>query len=202
MKTIAVLTLCLLGVALAGPNSAVAQCTTGTFITESSGSMLVGDIPGVSHIIVGQQFTVDCRSQFLSATFLLTVDPSWTFGSQSCLAQGDTIAAVLMDMDHNELARVERTLNFSTGTRAVTFDFSGQTYGVDPGDYVIAWENVTKSYLIFGTYTDVRPGCLHVSRDGVWGEEWTTDAYFEVHWDAAGVPNDEISWSALKADYR
>ena len=203
MKTIAVLTLCLVGAALADPTSVVAQCSTGISNLNSSGDQMVGDIPGGTTIHVGQQFDVDCTAQLLDVTFRLEVDSSVTYGTQTCLAAGDTIACVLMDTDHNELARVERTLVASDGVRDVVFDFSALTYGLNPGSYVVTWENVTKSFLFLHTSGDrYAGGYMHVNTDGAWTEQWTADAYFAVNWDAAGVPDDQLTWGALKADYR
>lgn len=202
MKTIAVLTLCLVGAAIAGPNSAVAQCSTGSYNQLFSSEMMVGDIPGGTQITVGQQFVVDCTAQLTTVSFQLRLDSSMNLGGQTCLASGDQVACVLMDLDHNELARVEQALTFSNGTQEVTFDFSDQHYGLNPGSYIVTWEDVTKSYLFFSTYGDVKPGWLHVNNNGTWTEQWSTDAYFAVHWDSAGVPNDQLAWGALKADYR
>jgi len=202
MKTFAVLTLCLVGAAIIGPNSAVAQCTTGTYNQLASSEMMVGEIPGGTHITVGQQFVVDCTAQLTTVSFRLHLNSGMNIGGQTCLAAGDVVACVLMDLNHNELARVEQPLTFSDGTQEVTFDFSDQTYGLNPGSYIVAWEDVTKSFLFFSTYGDVKPGWLHVNNNGVWTEQWTADATFSVHWDSAGVPGEELAWGTLKADYR
>lgn len=203
MKKIAVLTLCLVGLALADPTSVVAQCSTGTSNFNADNLRMVGEIPGGTKIHVGQQFSVDCAAAQLQAvTFRLQVDANLVIGAQTCLALGDTVACVLMDLDHNELARVEQTLDFTSGTRDVTFDFSNQTYGLDSGDYVVTWENVTKSFLFFARYGDHHSGFMHVNTNGVWTEDWASDAYFAVTWDENGVPNDQLTWGALKADYR
>ncbi len=202
MKKIAVLTLCLVGAALAVPTGAMAQCTTGTAHLNANDSWMVGDIPGGITKYVGQQFTVDCTAQLLDVTFRLTVDSNMTIGSQTCLSGSDLVACVLMDLNHNELARVERPLNFNSGTRDIVFDFSGQTYGLAPGDYIVTWESVTKSFLFFNKYNNGHTGFMHVYTDGTWAEDWFSDAYFAVNWDEAGVSNDQLTWGAMKADYR
>ncbi len=203
MKKIAVLTLCLVGLALADPTSVVAQCSTGTSNFNANDMRMVGEIPGGTKVHVGQQFSVDCAvAQLQAVTFRLQVDANLTIGSQTCLALGDTMACVLMDLNHNELARVEQVLAFNNGTQNVTFDFSDQTWGLDSGDYIVTWENVTKSFLFFGRSGNSHPGLMHVNTNGVWTEDWVADAYFAVSWDENGVPNEQLTWGAMKADYR
>ncbi|MFO7607790.1 MAG: hypothetical protein R6X35_01145 [Candidatus Krumholzibacteriia bacterium] len=204
MKKLAVLTLCLVGAAIADPTTVAAQCSTGTaHYNTNSTQMMVGEIPGGTTIRVGQQFTVDCgAAQLLDVSFRLTLDSSMVFGAQTCLATGDTMAAVLMDTDHNELARVEQLVTFSHGTQDVVFDFSDRTYGLAAGDYIVVWENVTKSFAFFSKYDGVHPGWLHTETDGTWSEDWFSDAFFAVNWDESGVPVQQLTWGALKADYR
>lgn len=203
MKMLAVLTLCLVGAAIADPTGVAAQCSTGTNLHNTDANLMVGDIPGGMAVHVGQQFSVDCtEAQLLDVTFRLTLDSSMVFGAQTCLAAGDTMACVLMDTDYNELARVEQLVTFSNGTRDVTFDFSDRTYGLQAGDYIVGWENVTKSFAFFARYGDSHPGFMHVNTDGTWTEEWFADAYFSVTWDENGVPVEHLTWGALKADYR
>lgn len=203
MKKLAVLTLCLVGAAIADPTTVAAQCSTGTAHYNANANLMVGEIPGGMTIRAGQQFSVDCsEAQLLEVTFRLTLDSSLVFGAQTCLAAGDTMACVLMDTDHNELVRVEQLVTFNNGTRDVVFDFSDKTYGLAAGDYIVAWENVTKSFAFLAKYGDSHPGWLHTDTDGTWTEDWFADAYFSVNWDENGVPVEQLTWGALKADYR
>ncbi|HPF71771.1 MAG TPA: hypothetical protein PLQ13_13935 [Candidatus Krumholzibacteria bacterium] len=202
MKKLAVLILCVLGAGLALPQGALAQCTTGLDNPNGTNMMLVGQVPFVGTTHVGQQFTADCTAQLLDVTFRLEVDSSIMYGSQACLAAGDTVACVLYDDSDTELCRVEKILDFNRGTQAVTFDFSNLTYGLNPGTYTVMWETVTKSFLFFANGSDQTDGWLRTNTDGVWSDSWFGDAYVVINWDDAGVDNVPVAWSTVKADYR
>lgn len=202
MKKIAVLVLCVLGSALALPQGALAQCSTGVNNPYVSSMLLVGQVPSVGTTHIGQQFTADCVAQLLDVTFRLEVNPDLMFGSQACLAAGDTVACVLYDGNDVELTRVEKILDFNRGAQDVTFDFSSLTYGLEPGTYTVMWETVTKSFLFFAKGSDNTGGWLRTNADGAWTADWFADAYVVINWDDAGVETQAVAWSTAKADYR
>ncbi len=202
-KATATALLCTACLVLSAP-LALAQCSTGDQNVENNSGTVFGLRWDGTVIGEGQSFTLDCRAQFLTASFELNVVEGGSIGGQPYLLATDVIIMELMDMDFTVLATTSMPLGFGDGTQWIQFDITDQNVMLDAGDYIVGCRTEAPriASLSFDG-GDTHDGGRHV----YWIDEWqasptSTDVCFQATWDPDEVPTVETNWGSLKTSYR
>jgi len=204
MKHLAILllTLVLAGAATADPcYSLYTQHSNGgkAWLGVNAGGFVAGE---------GQTFQLNCDGKLLSVSFEVILDGQ-TWNGSPPLGSGDILTCSIRIPGIVTIASTTSVLGYDVGTEWVSFDFSAQNVDLMTGNYLLTCTPIGSGQARMGYWrdSDAYPsGVRYVSEGGSAGP-WIAigaefgDLAFKVDMDMP-TPNENTSWSAVKALYR
>jgi len=193
---------------LAAPLTVLANCPDIYEVPSDQGKAWLGLCAGGFIAGEGQSFHLECSSLLVTVSFEIILDGQNWYGVPP-LGAGDMLYCEIRTLSGVTLLSTSRMLDFDVGQRWIIFDFSGHSFELIQGDYLIACYPAfaKQARLAYHQSSDLySEGIRYISENGGAGPWLPADP---VHGDLAfqvialgTVPAESAAWGQVKALYR